>query len=80
VISLVMRDATRLVLMGVAIGAACSLALGQIAASLLFGLKPYDPLTLLGSTLLLATVAALGSYLPARRASQLDPMAALRWE
>ena len=80
VIGLVMRDAVRLVLMGVTIGAACSLALGQTAASLLFGLKPYDPLTLLGSTLLLATVTALGSYLPARRASRLDPMAALRYE
>ena len=80
VIGLIMGDAALLVLTGVAIGAVCSLALGQTAASLLYGLKPYDPLALLGAALLLATVAALGSYLPARRASRLDPMTALRYE
>jgi hypothetical protein len=65
---------------GVAIGAVCSLALAQTAASLLFGLKAYDPLTFLAAALVLAAVAALGSYLPARRASRLDPMTALRYE
>jgi len=53
---------------------------GQTAASLLFGLKPYDPLTLFAAAILLAAVAAIGSYLPARGASRLDPMAALRSE
>ncbi len=80
VVGLIMKDAALLVLVGVVIGAIGSLALGRTAASLLFGLKPYDPVTLLAATLLLTAVAALGSYLPARRASRLDPMAALRYE
>ena len=80
VVGLIMKDAALLVAIGVAIGAACSLALAQTAASLLFGLKAYDPLTFLAAALALAAVAALGSYLPARRASRLDPMTALRYE
>jgi predicted permease len=80
VVGLILKDAAVLVLMGVAIGVPCSLALGKTTASLLFGLKPYDPLTLLAGTILLAAVAALGSYLPARRAARLDPMMALRYE
>jgi len=80
VVGLIMKDAALLVAIGVAIGAVCSLALAQTAASLLFGLKAYDPLTFLAAALALAAVAALGSYLPARRASRLDPMTALRYE
>ncbi len=80
VIGLVMKDAALLVMTGVAIGLACALALARTAASLLFGLSSYDALTFCGAALLLAAVAALGSYLPARRASRLDPMTALRYE
>jgi putative ABC transport system permease protein len=47
---------------------------------MLFGLKPYDPLTISLSAIALASVAILASYLPARRAAQIDPMAALRDE
>jgi ABC-type lipoprotein release transport system permease subunit len=47
---------------------------------MLFGLKPYDPLTLVFATLLLAAIAAIASWLPARRAARLDPMVALRCE
>lgn len=80
VISLVMKDAALLVTTGIAIGLVCALALAHTAASLLFGLSSYDALTFCAAALLLAAVAALGSYLPARRASRLDPMAALRYE
>ena len=80
VIGLVMKDAALLVMTGIAIGLVCALALARTAASLLFGLSSYDALTFCGAALLLAAVAALGSYLPAYRASRLDPMTALRYE
>jgi len=80
VVGMVMREAGPLLLIGVVTGAAMSLVAGRGARSLLFGLKPYDPLTLIAAALLLALIAAAASFLPARRASQLDPMAALRDE
>jgi predicted permease len=80
VVAMVMREAGRLLLIGVLTGAALSLLAGRGARSLLFGLKPYDPLTLGAAALLLAIIAAAASFLPARRASKLDPMAALRDE
>jgi putative ABC transport system permease protein len=80
VIGMVMREAGRLLVIGVAAGTALSLAAGRWASSLLFGLKPYDPLTLITAGLLSAVIAALASFLPARRASKLDPVIALRCE
>ena len=80
VIAMVMREAGRLLLIGIAIGVALSLVAGRGARALLFGLKPYDPLTLAVAALLLALIATAASFLPARRASKLDPMAALRDE
>ena len=61
-------------------GTALSLIAGRSAGSLLFGLKPYDPFTLLAAGGLLALIAAAASFVPARRAAKLDPMAALRDE
>jgi predicted permease len=80
VVAMVMREAGRLLAIGILAGAAMSLAVGNGARSLLFGLKPYDPLTLLSAAALLSLIAAAASFLPARRASKLDPMAALRDE
>ena len=80
VVSMVMREAGRLLLAGLVTGAALALLAGQAARSLLFGLKPYDPLTLIAAALLLTLIAAAASFLPARRASKLDPMVALRDE
>jgi predicted permease len=80
VIGLVMKEAAVLVAVGLGIGLAGSLALARFAASLLFGLQARDPLTFFAAALLLAAVAALGSFLPARRASRVDPMTALRYE
>jgi predicted permease len=80
VIGMVMRDAGWLLVIGVAIGTALSLAAGSSASSLLFGLKPYDPLTLVSACVMLAAISAFASIVPALRAAKLDPMAALRHE
>jgi predicted permease len=80
IMGLVLKEAVSLVAVGLAIGVACSLALGHAAASLLYGISSRDPLQLTAAALALATAAGIGSMLPARRASRLDPMAALRDE
>jgi predicted permease len=80
VVGLIMREAGVLLSMGIVIGAALALAAARTAAALLFGLKPHDPLTILAAIGALALVAAAASFLPAHRASRLDPMAALREE
>ncbi len=80
VVRLVLREALLLLAVGLAVGAALALWAGRAAAALLFGLKPYDPVSLASAVLLLAGVALLASYLPAIRASRLEPMSALREE
>jgi predicted permease len=76
----VMGHGVRLAAIGVVIGLAGSLALGRVVASLLYGVSPFDPLTLGAVLTLFLTVAALASLLPAERASRTDPVAALRSE
>jgi predicted permease len=80
VLLIVMREAARLLLVGVGVGTLLSLAAGRGAEALLFGLKPNDPLTLVASIALLTVIAALASFIPAQRASKIDPMVALRYE
>jgi predicted permease len=80
VIWLVLREALALVGAGVVIGLLVSLAATRTVSTLIYGLRPNDPLTIAAATLLLLAVAALSAYLPARRASRVDPMAALREE
>jgi putative ABC transport system permease protein len=80
VVRMIMREAGLVLLLGLVAGAGISLAAAQLAASLLFGLKPRDPITLILAVVTLSLVAALASYVPAYRASRLDPMAALRYE
>ena len=80
VLWLVLREALTLVAIGLVVGVLASLAVTKTAATLLYELKPNDPLTIALATLLLAVVAALAGYLPARRASRVDPMVALREE
>jgi ABC-type antimicrobial peptide transport system permease subunit len=80
VVALVMRESGRLLMIGVVIGVVLSLAAARAANSLLFGLKSYDPLTLITAAGLLAAVGAVASFLPARGASKLDPMTSLRSE
>ncbi len=80
VLWLVLREALLLVGIGLVVGVLASLAVTKTAASLLYELKPNDPLTIASATLLLAAVAALAGYVPARRAAKVDPMVALRDE
>jgi ABC-type antimicrobial peptide transport system permease subunit len=80
VLWLVLREALTLVVIGLVLGVGASLALTRTAESLLYELKPNDPLTITLATLLLAAVAVFAGYLPARRASRVDPMIALREE
>lgn len=80
VIWLVMREVLLLVAVGVVAGVTAALALTRVVQSQLFGLTPHDPLTLGLATATLAIVACAAGYIPALRASRLDPMAALRYE
>jgi len=80
VIWLVMREVLLLVAIGVIAGVTASVALTRVVQSQLFGLTPHDPLTLGLATAVLAVVACAAGYIPALRASRLDPMVALRYE
>jgi predicted permease len=80
VIGLVMKETILLVAVGVTIGLIAALAGTRLISSMLFGLPPNDPVTMGMATLLLFAVAAVAGYLPARRASRVDPMMALRHE
>jgi predicted permease len=80
VLWLVMRESLLLVTLGVVIGVPVALAAGRLISSLLFDLHPTDGVSLSAAVAVLALVAAVAGYLPARRASRIDPMAALRCE
>ncbi len=80
VVSMVVRQAMRLALVGLTLGVVAALALSQTMATLLFDLSPTNPLTFATVATILAVVAFLASWLPARRAASVDPMVALRAE
>jgi predicted permease len=80
ILALVLRGAGVLLLAGTAAGVALSLLTARLLHSFLFGVKPYDPLTLIAAPVLLLAVGTLAAWLPACRASQLEPMQALRTE
>jgi macrolide transport system ATP-binding/permease protein len=77
---MVMRDTMTLVLAGVAIGLCAALSTIRLVSSFLFELMPNDPATIVIAASLMLAVAAIAGYLPARRASRVDPMSALRCE
>jgi len=80
VVRSVLYEALAVVAAGMAVGVPLSLAAGYLLRSFLFGVTEYDVLTLLGAGATLAAVALLAAYVPARRASQIDPVVALRYE
>ncbi|HLL74217.1 MAG TPA: ABC transporter permease [Pyrinomonadaceae bacterium] len=80
VLRMILRQGVALVAVGVAAGLAASLGLTRLMESVLFGVRPTDPLALASAALLLVCVALLACYVPARRATKVDPMEALRYE
>jgi predicted permease len=80
VLWLVMRDALRMVAWGAALGLPAAWAASRLVSSMLFGVQGTDPPTVMGATAILVLVGALAGFLPARRASGIDPMVALRHE
>ncbi len=80
IIWMVLRESLLLVAIGLAVGVPAALAAARLISSQLFGLKSTDPLSLLIAVVLLTLVAALAGYLPARKASRVNPLIALRYE
>jgi ABC-type antimicrobial peptide transport system permease subunit len=78
VLSMVLHETLKLVLAGIGLGIPAALATTHFLRSALFGLEPRDPMTIVGVAVVLLVVGVLAGYIPARRASRVDPMIALR--
>jgi ABC-type antimicrobial peptide transport system permease subunit len=78
VLQMILGQGLRLALTGAAVGLLCALIVSRFIASLLYGVRPTDPLTFAGVAILFLLVALVACYLPARRATKVDPMVALR--
>ena len=80
VLKLTIGQGLRLVLTGIVIGLAAAFVLTRVMSSLLFGISPTDPITFIAISLVLLVVSLLASYIPALRATRVDPMFALRYQ
>ncbi|MBA2527819.1 MAG: FtsX-like permease family protein [Pyrinomonadaceae bacterium] len=80
IIWMVLKESLLLVAVGLVIGVPAALGAAHLISNQLFGLNPSDPVTLLTAVILLTLVAALAGYLPARKASRVNPLTALRYE
>jgi predicted permease len=80
VIRMIIGEIALLIIAGTAVGAVAAFGLTQYVSNLIFGLTPNDPLTFVGAAVLLMTVGLVAGYLPARRASRISPLTALRYE
>ena len=80
VLRLILKQGLAVILIGVAIGLAAAFVLTRLLRTLVFGISTNDPLTFIGITLLLSVVALIACYMPARRATKVDPLVALRYE
>ena len=80
VLRMILRETLMLTLIGIAVGLPCALAATRVIAHMLFGVTPYDPVTLAAVAIALLAVSTLAGYIPARRAMRVDPMVALRYE
>jgi putative ABC transport system permease protein len=80
IVRMVVWQGMKLALIGVVIGLGAALALTRLIRNLLYGVSPTDPFTYIAVSIVLIGVAALASYIPARRAARIDPMQALRAE
>ncbi|HLJ44327.1 MAG TPA: FtsX-like permease family protein, partial [Candidatus Binataceae bacterium] len=80
VLTLVLRESMRPVLIGIVVGLAGAACVSRVLVSLLFGLSALDPVTFLGVSVFLSAVGLLAGYIPARRATKVYPMVALRYE
>ena len=80
VLKLVMRQGLFVTAVGLSIGLTASLAVTRFLSSLLYGIRPNDPLTIVGVSVGLIVVTMLACYIPARRAMRVDPVIALRYE
>ena len=80
VLRMILGDGARMALIGIGIGLVAALALTRFMESMLFGVKPTDPITFFGVSVLLCGIALLACYVPARRAMKVDPIEALRYE